>query len=125
MRALIDIPCFLCDKKYASLEKIIEINFTPFPGLQIAFSCFLEKMDQNSQEEYRTIIRTSSNPTGIPIVERVAFYPEPKKQKYDFYIFASSIRDNNKEKISSYIKLMKHFYGFTVDYANDFLDEGD
>lgn len=121
MIALIDVPCFLCDRKYASLEKIIEINFTPFPSLQIAFSCFLEKMNQSHQEQYGKLLRASSNPTGIVIVERVAFYPEPKKSKYDFYIFASAIRDNDKDKIASYIKLMKNFYGFTAD--NDFSDE--
>lgn len=121
--AFIDVPCFLCENKYASLEKIIEINFTPFPSLQIVFPCFLEKMDQIYQEEYGKLIRIAFNPTGIVTVERVAFYPEPKKSKHDFYIFASPVRDSNKEKMSSYVRLMKTFYGFTVNYANRFLDE--
>jgi len=125
MIALIDIPCFLCKNKYASLEKIIEINFTPFPTLQVVFSCFLEKMDQVHQEEYGKLLRAASNPTGIVTIEKVAFYPEPKKSKYDFYIFASPIQDSNKEKISSYVRLMKIFYGFTVDYAGGFLSEED
>lgn len=125
MIALIDVPCFLCDSKYANLEKIIEVNFTPFPSMRIAFSCFLENMDQNYQDKYGKLLRTSSNPTGIVIVETVAFYPVPKRSKYDFCISAFSVRDSNKEKMSSYIELMKIFYGFTVDYVNDFLDKGD
>jgi hypothetical protein len=68
MIALIDIPCFLCDKKYASLEKIIEINFTPFPSLQIAFSCFLGSsrihVESNAEVHH---FRTHSFLTGYQV----------------------------------------------------------
>lgn len=125
MLALINIPCFLGDEKYASLEKEIEINFTPFPSLRIAFSCFLENFNQVYREEYGNLLRTASNPTGIIVIETVAFYPKPNRSNHDFYIFSCPIRDVNKEKISAYVRWMKIFYGLTVDYASNFWNEED